>query len=88
MNENNKLNHLRENKDDTDYVKVYDRTLKKEKFIPIKDILWNSSIQLKEVVKSHWEGINELGKRVDLLEQENKELKDLLEKIWGGLNSR
>lgn len=88
MNENNKLNHLRENKDDTDYVKVYDRTLKKEKFIPIKDILWNSSIQLEEVVKSHWEGINELGKRVDLLEQENKELKDLLEKIWGGLNSR
>lgn len=88
MNENNKLNHLRENKDDTDYVKVYDRTLKKEKFIPIKDILWNSSIQLKEVVESHWEGINELGKRVDLLEQENKKLKDLLEKIWGGLNSR
>ena len=88
MKEINKLEFYKSNKVETDYIKVYDRSLQKEKIIPIKNILWNSSLKLEQVIKSHWEGINELGKRVYLLEQENKEMKELLNKIWEGLNAR
>lgn len=88
MKEINKLEFYKNNKVETDYIKVYDRSLQKEKIIPIKNILWNSSLKLEQVIKSHWEGINELGKRVYLLEQENKEMKELLNKIWEGLNAR
>lgn len=87
MNENNKLNHLRENKDDTDYVKVYDRTLKKEKYLKLEDIKYQN-LPLKEIIGNHSIYITNLEEEIKSLKETNIELKDLLEKIWGGLNSR
>ena len=87
MNENEKLKHLRDNKEDTNYIKVYDRTLKKERYLKLEDIEYQG-LPLKEIIGNHGIFITNLEEEVKLLKETNVELKDLLEKIWGGLNSR
>ena len=87
MKEINKLEFYKKNKIETDYIKVYDRSLQREKIIPVFEALV-SDIKLSEYLDGLTTNINTLNDNFKLLQKENKELKELLNKIWEGLNAR
>lgn len=87
MKEINKLEFFKKNKIETDYIKVYDRSLQREKIIPVFEALV-SDIKLSEYLDGLTTDINTLNNNFNLLQKENKELKELLNKIWEGLNAR
>ena len=87
MKEINKLEFFKKNKIETDYIKVYDRALQREKIIPVFEALV-SDIKLSEYLDNLTTDINTLNDNFNLLQKENKELKELLNKIWEGLNAR
>ena len=87
MKEINKLEFFKKNKIETDYIKVYDRSLQREKIIPVFEALV-SDIKLSEYLDGLTTDINTLNDNFKLLQKENKELKELLNKIWEGLNAR
>ena len=87
MKEINKLEFYKNNKVETDYIKVYDRSLQKEKIVPLSEALIGD-IKLSEYLDDLKTDINTLNHNFELLQKENKEMKELLNKIWEGLNAR
>ena len=60
---------------------------KEKKIIPVFEALV-SDIKLSEYLDGLTTDINTLNNNFNLLQKENKELKELLNKIWEGLNAR
>lgn len=87
MKEINKLEFYKNNKVETDYIKVYDRSLQKEKIVPLSETLIGD-VKLSEYLDDLITDINTLNHNFELLQKGNKEMKELLNKIWEGLNAR
>lgn len=87
VKEINKLEFYKNNKVETDYIRVYDRSLQKEKIIPLSEALIGD-VKLSEYLDDLKTDINTLNHNFELLQKENKEMKELLNKIWEGLNAR
>lgn len=87
MKDVTRIDHFKKNKEDNDYIKVYDRNLKKETIKPIKDIIFENK-SLQEEINNLKKQINELKSNFVMLESlfshQNKELRE----IKRGLNLR
>lgn len=87
MNQIEKLKHFKENEVETDYIKVYDRSLNKKTYKQLQDIKLNDET-LAEILESCREETNKVKKENIRLNKELAELKEKIETIESGLYRR
>jgi len=87
MNQIEKLKHFKENEVETDYIKVYDRSLNKKTYKQLQDIKLNDET-LAEILESCREETNKVKKENIRLNKELAELKEKIETIERGLHRR
>ena len=87
MNQIEKLKHFKENEVETDYIKVYDRSLNKKTYKQLQDIKLNDKT-LAEILESCREETNKVKKENIRLNKELAELKEKIETIESGLHRR
>lgn len=86
-NERKRLNHFKNNKEDTDYITVLDRSLNKETIKPAKEIDIDGK-SLNDHIQAQNKVIIRLVEKNTELTKKYMELKDILNDIVKGLNSR
>lgn len=86
-NERKRLNHFKNNKEDTDYITVLDRSLNKETIKPAKEIDIDGK-SLNDHIQAQNKVIIRLVEKNTEITKKYRELKDILNDIVKGLNSR
>ena len=86
-NERKRLNHFKNNKENTDYITVLDRSLNKETIKPAKEIDIDGK-SLNDHIQAQNKIIINLVKKNTELNNKYNELKETLDQIVRGLNSR
>ena len=86
-NERNRVNHFKNNKENTDYITVLDRSLNKETIKPAKEIDIDGK-SLNDHIQAQNKIIINLVEKNTELNNKYKELKGILDNIVRGLNSR
>lgn len=87
MTQIEKLKHFKENEVETDYIKVYDRSLNKKTYKRLQDIKLNDET-LAEIIESCREETNKVKQENIRLNKELAELKEKIETIETGLYRR
>ena len=86
-NERKRLNHFKNNKENTDYITVLDRSLNKETIKPAKEIDIDGK-SLNDHIQAQNKIIISLVEKNTELNNKYNELKETLDQIVRGLNSR